>query len=71
MTTLRSRSLRLAVVAVIAAMSTAGCARNDPASFIASANSYIAKSDYKAAIIELNNALQKAPDNAEARLLLA
>ncbi len=71
MTNFRSRTLRLAVVAAIAVTATAGCARNDPASYIASANSYIAKSDYKAAIIELKNALQKAPDNAEARLLLA
>src|SRR5574338_231636 len=48
-----------------------GCSRNDPASYIASAQTYLAKSDYKAAIIQLKNALQKAPENGEARYLLA
>ncbi len=71
MTGLQSRPLRLAIAAAFAVAVTAGCARSDPASYIASANAYLAKSDYKAAIIELKNALQKAPDNAEARLLLA
>ena len=71
MISFRYRTLGLAVAAAIAIASFAGCARNDAASYIASANSYIAKSDYKAAIIELKNALQKAPDNGEARLLLA
>ncbi|MEO8753237.1 MAG: tetratricopeptide repeat protein, partial [Casimicrobiaceae bacterium] len=66
------RSLfRTVVVVVAAALTLAGCARNDPEHFIASAESYIAKKDYRAAIIELKNALGKAPDNARARFLLA
>src|SRR5262252_8966879 len=57
------------IVAIVIAL--AACGRNDPASLIASARSYIAKGDASAAIIELKNALQAAPDNAEARFLLA
>ena len=49
----------------------AGCGSKDPAAFIASAKSYMAKADYSAATIEIKNALQKDPDNREARLLLA
>jgi len=49
----------------------AGCGGKDAASFIASAKSYMAKADYSAATIEIKNALQKDPDNREARTLLA
>ena len=31
----------------------------------------MAKSDYRAAIVQLKNAIQAAPDNGDARLLLA
>ena len=48
---------------MVTAAGILGCARRDAATYIASANSYIAKSDYKAAIIELKNALQQAPGN--------
>ena len=64
----RTLPLILAAGLVVA---VAGCSRNDPASYIASAQTYLGKSDYKAAIIQLKNALQKAPDNGEARYLLA
>src|SRR6516225_2279637 len=57
------------IVAIVIAL--AACGRNDPASLIASARSYLAKGETSAAIIELKNALQTAPDNAEARFLLA
>ena len=49
----------------------ASCTRHDAASYVASADAYIAKADYKAAIIQLKNALQQAPDSGHARLLLA
>src|SRR6185312_4002324 len=59
------------MLVLIAASGLAGCIGKDAASYVESAKSYVAKSDYKAAIIEAKNALQKEPDNGEARLLLA
>ena len=59
------------LAAALALGGLAACTRHDAAAYIASANSYIAKADYKAAIIEIKNALQEAPDNTEARMLLA
>lgn len=48
----------------------AGCDRDTPDKFIASGKSYMDKQDYGAAAIQLKNAVQKAPDSAEARYLL-
>ena len=49
----------------------ASCGRNDsPEQLVAEAAKYQQKGDQKAAIIQLKNALQQKPDNAEARLLL-
>jgi len=62
-------SLSVALLAAIAAV--AGCAKDDPASYVASAKRYVEKSDYKAALIEVKNALQRDPDNPEARLIHA
>ena len=59
---------------LLAAITTAGmvgCERHDAATYIASADSYIAKSDYKAAIIQIKNALKQSQDNGQARLMLA
>src|SRR5690348_5640519 len=61
--TLRS----IAVLALFAA----GCSRSDPVALVASAKNYLAKSDTAAAVIQLKNALQAHPENAEARFLLA
>ncbi|NDP41160.1 MAG: PEP-CTERM system TPR-repeat protein PrsT [Aromatoleum sp.] len=66
---IRQLSGGIAALVLIAAIS--GCNRSDPASFIASAQSYLTKADYKAAIIELKNALAQAPNNPDARFLLA
>ncbi len=48
----------------------AGCSKENPDDLVASAKTYIAKNDPRAAIIQLKNALQKKPDAAEARFLL-
>lgn len=48
-----------------------GCGKSDdPAALVAEAKQYQAKGDTKAAIIQLKNALQKNPEDAEARFLL-
>ena len=52
------------------AISLAGCSHEDPTSLVASAKEYIAKGDFNASTIQLKNALQKDPKNAEARYLL-
>jgi putative PEP-CTERM system TPR-repeat lipoprotein len=69
MTTPTLRTVRCALVA--AALALAACSSNDPASLVASARTYLGKNDPKAAAIQLKNALQQVPDNAEARYLLA
>ena len=48
----------------------AGCTNESAETFIGSARSYIDKQDYAAAVIELKSALQKEPQNGEARYLL-
>jgi putative PEP-CTERM system TPR-repeat lipoprotein len=69
--TIRRTTRLFAIALVAAAVAIAGCGRNDPATLVASAKSYLAKGDAKAAVIELKNALQAKPDNPEARYLLA
>ena len=59
------------LILVVAIVLMAGCGlSNDPQSMIAKAQGYRTKNDYKAAMIELKNLLQKNPDHAEARYLL-
>ncbi len=62
---------RRAALTVALALAVAACSSNDPATFLSSAKSYIAKSDYKAAIVQLKNAAEGAPANPEVRFLLA
>jgi putative PEP-CTERM system TPR-repeat lipoprotein len=60
---------RLAAVAC-AVILVAACAGKNPTELVGSAKEYLAKNDYNAAVIQLKSALQEAPDNGEARLLL-
>jgi putative PEP-CTERM system TPR-repeat lipoprotein len=57
--------------AVCLALALFACDRADTSSYITSAKSYLGKSDYGAAIIQLKNALVKSPNSGEARFLLA
>lgn len=63
-----TKSLVSLSVLALAAM-LAGCG-DKPEDMIASAKSYMAKKDNKAAVIQIKNALQKEPNSAEARFLL-
>jgi putative PEP-CTERM system TPR-repeat lipoprotein len=57
---------------VVAGLSVlvASCGGDSSESQVKSARDYLAKGDYSAAVIQLRNALQKAPNNVEARYLL-
>jgi cellulose synthase operon protein C len=48
----------------------AACGGDSPEKLVKSARDYLAKGDSSAALIQLRNALQKAPDDPEARYLL-
>ncbi len=65
------RSLARILIPLALAAALGACSRTDPTELVASAKTYLAKGDARAAVIELKNALQSAPDNAEARFLLA
>ncbi len=47
-----------------------GCSQKSPADLVESARAYLAKQDYKAAVVELKSAIQQAPDDHTARMLL-
>lgn len=62
---------KLACAATLLAVAALyGCQGQHAESYVESAKSYMAKADFKAAIIEAKNALQKEPGNGEARLVL-
>jgi len=61
----------LVVLGIAVLGATAGCNREDPAKFLESGRTFLEKKDYKAAVIELKNAIQAEPQNGEARYLLA
>jgi putative PEP-CTERM system TPR-repeat lipoprotein len=65
-TSIRARAFALALGAAF----IAGCSGEDPAALLASAKSYLAKKDDRAAVVQLKNALQRRPDFPEARFLL-
>jgi putative PEP-CTERM system TPR-repeat lipoprotein len=62
--------LRPLAVAALSALLLAGCGKDKPEALAESAKEFIAKKDYKAATIQLRNALQQQPENGQARLLL-
>ncbi|UCG98445.1 MAG: tetratricopeptide repeat protein, partial [Burkholderiales bacterium] len=47
-----------------------GCSKDSTETLAQSAESYLAKGDWKSAIIQLKNLLQQSPDDGPARLLL-
>lgn len=55
---------------LLLALLLGACGGDSPESLIASSKEYLAKSDSKAAVIQLKNALQQNPNLAEARFLL-
>lgn len=63
-------NLAVGAMAVALAAALAGCSGETPQSLIASARSYAAKGDHKAASIQLKSALRLDEKSAEARLLL-
>lgn len=64
-----NRNLTVVLLIAVAAMIGA-CGSGDPQRMIIKAQEYRQKADYKGAIIELKNVLQKDGSNAEARYLL-
>jgi putative PEP-CTERM system TPR-repeat lipoprotein len=61
---------RVAALLLGAGVVLSGCGRDTPESLVASAKEFTARKDHKSAAIQLRNALQKEPGNAEARFLL-
>lgn len=55
---------------LVVALSFYGCAEKTPEALVMEAKGHLQRHDHKSAIIELKSALQKQPDNVEARLLL-
>ena len=63
------RSALARALFVTTALLLASCSGDNPEKMIASAKAYLAKKEIRSATIELRNALQKAPENGEARFL--
>ncbi len=57
--------------ALLATLLLAGCGGENPTALLSSAKESLLKHDHKTAVIQLKNALQKDPQLAEARFLLA
>lgn len=62
-------NIRVVVTLALFTWMVTGCG-DRPDQLIESAKSYLAAKDHKAAVIQLKNALQKAPENGEVRYLL-
>lgn len=61
---------RTVISTAIITLLLGACGGDSPESLVLSSKDYLAKSDAKAAVIQLKNALQKSPNHAEARFLL-
>lgn len=67
----RTKSIHRACLgAVLLGALAAGCSDESAEKFVSSARNYIEKKEYASAVIELKSALQKAPQNGEARYLM-
>ena len=60
----------LAIATLLTPLLLIGCVRDTPEALLASAKTYLAKNDNKAAVIQIKNALQADPQLPEARYLL-
>ena len=60
----------LPLIAACWLLALLGCSAETPEQMVSSGKSRLAKGDGEAAVIEFKNALQKTPDNAEARFFL-
>lgn len=67
----RKATLSATALGLLLSIGIVGCNKSqDPAALVSEARQYQQKGDSKAAIIQLKNALQKNPEDAEARFLL-
>ena len=65
-----NRFARVLAFAGVVAVTLAGCGKDKPEALIESAKVFSANGDYRAAVIQLRSALQKQPENGEARFIL-
>lgn len=65
-----TRKLAVCALCSLLVAGLAGCGGESADSLLKSARDYVAKKDYKAAVIQAKNVLQKNPELAEARYLL-
>ncbi len=70
MNAVAARAVRVRLTALVATALLAACAAESPEKLIASGRDYYGRGELNAAEIQLKNALQKAPENGAARLLL-
>jgi putative PEP-CTERM system TPR-repeat lipoprotein len=65
-----SNGVLMSAMCAMVLVGATGCGPNSPDELVESAKTHIAKQDHKSAIVELKSAIQKSPEDAEARLLL-